>query len=73
MKKESKRQKVIRHLLSGVPLTKLECFRLYSYWNLGDVVYKLRVGKIDGRRHDIKTTMHKTTTNSEYAEYRLIK
>ena len=64
--KNTKSQNVINHLESGKPLTKLDCFRLYSYWNLSDIILKLR--KKHGYNY-IQTTMKKTVNGSEYAEY----
>lgn len=64
--KNPKCKKVIEHLESGRPLSKLECFKLYSYWNLGDIVYKLNKKYGPGY---IGHTMQKTTTCSEYAVY----
>lgn len=68
MKKKSKAEKVRDYLISGKPLSKLECFKMFSYWNLSDVIYKMRK-----KGHVIATQMLKTTTGSEYAEYQLIK
>lgn len=65
MAKKSKFQKVVDHLESGRPLTKLDCLRLYGYWNLSDLVYKLK------KRHspDYITTVMKKNLSGEYAEY----
>ena len=68
MKKKSKAERVRDHLISGKPLSKLECFKLYSYWNLSDIVYKMKKDN-----YNIRTSMCKTTTGSSYAEYKLIK
>lgn len=65
--KTPKSKKVIEHLESGKSLSKLECFKLYSYWNLSDIILKLR--KRYGYNY-IETTMQKTTTGSEYAVYK---
>ena len=73
MKKKSKAEKVRDYLISGKPLSKLECFKMFSYWNLSDIVYKMKKGMHDDTCYNIRTTMQKTTTGSEYAEYQLIK
>lgn len=64
-KEKSKFQKVVDHLESGKTLTKLDSLRLYGYWNLSDLVYKLK------KRHDPNyiTTNMIATLGGEYAEY----
>jgi hypothetical protein len=68
MKKKSKAQKVIDYLESGKSLSKLECFKMFQYWNLSDIIWKLR--NSHGQDY-IRTTMAKTTTGSDYAIYQL--
>jgi hypothetical protein len=70
MKRKTKSQQVIDHLESRKPLSKLECFKMFQYWNLSDVICKLR--KFHGPNY-ISTTMQKTTTGSEYAVYQKTK
>lgn len=66
--RKSKIQKITDYLEKGNSLTKKECLLNFSYWNLGDVIFKLR--KEHGPGYVI-TTMKKTLYGEEYAEYAL--
>ncbi len=66
MKQKSKFQKVVDHLESGKPLTKLDSLRLYGYWNLSDLIYKLKKRYSDP---NYITTNMIPVLGGEYAEY----
>jgi uncharacterized protein YpiB (UPF0302 family) len=66
MKTEAKSKKVIEYLLKGNSLTKKECVQVFNYWNLSDIIMKLR-----RKGHCIQTTMKQTRSGAYYAEYKL--
>lgn len=62
----TKRSRVIAHLKSGQPLSKLQCIRKFKYLNLGDVIYQLRC-----EGFDIQTIMTPQKNGSDYAVYKM--
>lgn len=62
----NKKSKVIAHLKSGKPLSKLECINRFGYLNLGDIVYELRC-----KGFEVQTIMTPQKNGSDYAVYRL--
>lgn len=61
----NKRDKVLKHLLAGKTLTKVQALRWYGLLNLGDCVHVLRK-----RKYDIKHVMKKRN-GTIYAVYSL--
>ena len=66
--KKSKSQQVIDYLEKGNSLTKKECYQMFSLWNLGHEIYKLR--KRFGQDYII-TLMLTTVLGAEYASYKI--
>ncbi len=64
---EERGDKVINHLEAGKSLTKLQCISLYSYINLGNIIYVIRKAK--GYNY-INTVMKKSkVTGARFAVY----
>ncbi len=65
---KDKQDAIIKHFETGKSLTKVQSFQRFNYWNLGDIVYKLR------KKHApdyILTEMKKNhVTGSRFAVYK---